>query len=140
MTTVFADAKAGVMVSDSRCSGGDIWFPMTKVHRVGDELVGIVGTVSQGACWLEWYRGGRAGAKPKLTGFGALILRPTGLVEVDVDCSEQVVERGFHGAGTGGGFAVAAFMAGADPVRAVEIALQIDTNSGGEVVLHKLKV
>jgi hypothetical protein len=139
VTTILADAAQGIMVCDSKCSGGDLWFPMTKVHRVHDELVGIIGTVSQGQLWLEWYRGGRKGAKPKLTGFGALILRPSGLYEVDVECSEQVIERGHHGAGTGGGFALAAFMAGADHKRAVEIACQIDNNSGGDVIVHSLK-
>lgn len=139
MTTILADKDQGLMVCDSKCSGGDVWFPMTKVHRVGDELVGIIGTVSQGTAWLDWYRGGMKGAKPNLTRFGALILRASGLYEVDVEGSEQLIERGFHGAGSGGGYALAAFMAGADAKRSVEIACQIDSGSGGDVVVHSLK-
>lgn len=139
MTTILADANAGVVVCDSKCSGGDVWFPMTKVHRVGDELIGIIGTVSQGAIWLEWYRGGKKGTRPKLATFGALILREDGLYEVDAEGFEQRIDRGFHAAGTGGPCALAAFMAGAGHARAVEIACLIDNNSGGDVIVHSLK-
>ena len=139
MTTVFASAIDGVMVSDSRCTSDSQWFPMTKVHRIGKELVGIAGTIKDASTWLEWYSGGKKGARPKLEGYTAIILRADGVFEVAGDSFEQRIERGFHGIGSGGGYAVAASMAGADPEKAVRIACDIDANSGGDVVVHTLK-
>jgi hypothetical protein len=43
------------------------------------------------------------------------------------------------GMGSGGTIAMGAFLAGADPKRAVEIACMVDNLSGGKVYVHKLK-
>ena len=139
MTTIFACAKAGVMVTDSKCSSNEVWYPMTKVHRIGKELVGLAGSVKESIAWLEWYRGGKKGVRPKLENFQGLCLRPDGLYELGHDGLVQLVERGYHGIGSGGGYAVAAHKAGVDPKRAVEIACEIDNGSGGEVIVHELK-
>lgn len=69
MTTIFADAKKGVMVADSRCTADGIWYPMTKVHRVDGTLLGIAGNVKEGHAWLKWFQGGKKGARPKLEAF-----------------------------------------------------------------------
>jgi hypothetical protein len=141
MTTIFADAAAGVMVCDSRCNGGGVWYPITKVFRVGDELVGIAGSVKDGRTWLKWYQGGKKGPRPKTEDFVALVLRADGLFEHCQDGLELQVERGYHGIGSGGGYALAAHMGGcADAERAVRIACSIDTGSGGDVVVHTLKL
>ena len=139
MTTIFACAKAGVMVTDSKCSGSDGWYPMTKVHRNGAELVGLAGNVKEGHAWLKWYASGKRGARPKLESFVALILRADGVYEACSDGLEMRVERGYHGVGSGGPCAIAAYKAGVDPKRAVEIACEIDNGSGGEVIVHELK-
>lgn len=139
MTTVFASLKHGVMVSDSKCTADTEWFPMTKVYRHEDELIGLAGNVRDALAWLRWYSEGKKGAKPKGEGFAAMILRKDGLYGVSSDTFEMLIERGFYGIGSGGGIAVGAFMAGANPKRAVEIACQVDANSGGEVISHKLK-
>jgi ATP-dependent protease HslVU (ClpYQ) peptidase subunit len=140
MTTIFADASAGVMVCDSKCTNDQVWYPITKVHRVNGELIGIAGDVKEGRDWLSWYTKGGKGARPKAESFGALILRKDGkLYEVSPNGLDMVVERGFHGIGSGGGYAIAAAMAGADPRRAVEIACDIDANSGGEIHVHHIK-
>lgn len=138
MTTIFADAKAGVMVCDSKCTGDATWFPMTKVRRVGAELVGVAGNIKDAVAWVDWYASGKKAARPKLESFSGLILRADGLYEVAADGFEQLIERGFHGTGSGGGYAVAAHMAGVDAETAVYIACQIDANSGGDVVVHTL--
>lgn len=140
MTTIFSDVKAGVMVCDSKCTSGEVWYPMTKVHRVGKELIGLAGSVKESLAWLDWYRSGKKGVRPKLEMFQGLCLRPDGLYELGADGLVQLVERGFHGIGSGGGYAVAAFMAGADPKKAVDIACEIDNESGGDVHVHALKV
>lgn len=139
MTTIFADATSGLMVCDSMCSDGGTWFPTTKVYRVGDELIGLAGSVKEALAWLKWYRGGKRGARPKLEEFSALALRPSGVFEVCADGLEILIERGFHGVGSGGPLAIAAFMAGADSERAVHIACAIDAGSRGDVLTYRLK-
>lgn len=139
MTTVFADAKTGVMVCDSKCSSDSEWFPMTKVYRVGDELIGLSGSVKDAMAWVRWYMEGKKDRRPKVDSFTGLILRRDGLYCVSSDTFEMLIERGFYGIGSGGGIATGAFMAGAAPKKAVEIACDIDANSGGKVIVHKLK-
>lgn len=138
MTTVLADFRAGIMVCDSKCTDGPMWYPMSKVRRYGDELIGISGNVREATAWLKWYLGGKRGSKPKMESFSALIMRPTGLFAVSEDSFEMPVERGFHAVGSGGPCALGAMVAGADAERAVHIACQIDANSGGDVIVHKL--
>ena len=73
MTTIAADFRAGIMVSDSRCTAGEQWFPMTKVHRVGAEIIGLAGNVKESQAWLKWYASGKKGAKPKGESYAALV-------------------------------------------------------------------
>lgn len=138
MTTIFADAKSGVMICDSKCTDENTWYPVTKVFRVGNELVGYAGNIKSCQAWLKWYQSGKKGVRPKAESFAALSLRDSGLYEHCADGLEILVERGFHGVGSGGALAVAAFMAGAEPKHAVDIALAIDAGSGGEVHVYKL--
>lgn len=139
MTTIAADARAGVMVSDSRCTGSDQWFPMTKVHRIGDELLGLAGNVKDCNTWLKWYRGGKKGGRPKLENFIAIALRKDGVYEIGADGLDMLIERGFHGVGSGGAIAVGVLIAGHDAKTAVEIACQVDPGSGGGVVTYTLE-
>jgi ATP-dependent protease HslVU (ClpYQ) peptidase subunit len=139
VTTIFADAKKGVMVCESQCTEGGAWFPMTKVHRNGGELIGISGSAKDAFAWVHWYANGKKGSRPKMESFSGLILRAEGLFCVSEDAFEMPVERGFHAVGSGGPCALAAHMAGADAKRAVEIACEIDVYSGGAVIVHKLK-
>jgi ATP-dependent protease HslVU (ClpYQ) peptidase subunit len=139
MTTIFADAQKGVMVCDSKCNGGATWYPVTKVFRVGGELVGMAGSIKDGRAWLKWYEGGKKGPRPKVEDFVALSLRADGLYEICADGLELLVERGYHGIGSGGSIALGAYMAGADAERSVHIACAVDLGSGGDVIVHKLK-
>jgi ATP-dependent protease HslVU (ClpYQ) peptidase subunit len=139
MTTIFADAKKGVMVCDSKTTLGGTWFESTKVHRVGDALVGFAGYRSESLKWLDWFANGRRGQQPKIANSEALILSAEGLVYIDGTGEANPIERGYFGVGSGGPIAVGAFMAGADAKKAVEIACQVDASSGGVVVVHKLK-
>ena len=134
MTTILADAQARVMVADSRCTCGDTWHPMSKIHRVGDALIACAGDVKQSADFLRWHRGGRRGARPKGEDYTALILRPDGVWQFDSNGCEMRVERGFHALGSGAGPALGAMMAGASARRAVEIACSIDAHSGGDII------
>jgi ATP-dependent protease HslVU (ClpYQ) peptidase subunit len=139
MTTIFADAKAGVMVADSMISNGEQWWTDPgKVVRVNGELIGFCGVVAEGERWLAWFKAGQHGPMPKVQGANALILGPTGLRILDSTGGYVSISRGFMGTGSGGACATAAYMAGADAETAVYIATQIDPNSGGDVIAHKL--
>ena len=70
---------------------------------------------------------------------GALVLSREGLFYWASNLVPEPIERGFHAIGSGGNAALGALLAGAQVKRAVEIATEVDTSSGGEVVLHKLK-
>jgi hypothetical protein len=140
MTTIFADAKAGVMVCDSMTQSGEQWWmDPDKVIRVGDELIGFAGVAAEGERWLAWYKSGQNGPSPKIANASALILGPNGLRVLDSGGGYVPIARGFMGMGSGGVAATAAFMAGADAETAVYIATQIDPGSGGDVLVHKLK-
>ena len=141
MTTIFCDAKAGVMVSDSMTSSGDQWWPDPhKVVRIGDELIGFAGSATEGERWLAWYKAGQNGPMPKVLGATALMLGPAGLRVLDCNGGYIAIARGFMGIGSGGSAATGAFMAGADAETAAYIATQIDPNSGGDVIVHTLAV
>jgi ATP-dependent protease HslVU (ClpYQ) peptidase subunit len=139
MTTIFADLKSGVMVCDSKCTYSEIWFEKTKVFKIGDELIGFSGYTAESEKWLAWYAAGQNGPSPKITNSNALILSATNLLMLDGSGGHTAIECGYMGVGTGGPCATAAYMAGASPEKAVQIACRIDANSGGAVVVHKLK-
>ena len=140
MTTIVADARKGVMVSESKCTGNGSWVPMTKIFRVNGDLFGFAGGVNERERWLKWHRAGRKGPRPKLENFEGLLLKPDGtLYELCSDGLEMLIERGFHAVGSGGSAALGAMFAGKDAREAVEIACLIDSGSGGDVCVFELK-
>jgi hypothetical protein len=140
MTTIAGDAKKGVMVCDSRTQIDGQWWPCTKVHRVGEWLVGGAGDSGTIRRFIKWFENGRKTPHPKMPdNFCMLSLGPDGLIYWSAAMIPEPIERGFHAIGSGGNAALGAMMNGADCKRAVEIACLIDTGTGGEVVVHKLK-
>jgi len=140
MTTIAADAKRGLMAADSMTSTSDSWWPSTKVHRAGDALIGGAGEAAVIRQFVAWYSDGQRLPKPRLSDtFCALVLNPDGLFYWASNLVPEPIERGYHAIGSGGNAALGAMLAGANVKKAVEIATQVDTGSGGEVVLHKLK-
>jgi hypothetical protein len=141
MTTIAADARVGVMVSDSRATFEDAgcWLPCTKMWRFDDGIVGICGDYLDEENWLKWRRGGRRGKFPKLSSeFFGLLLRTDGLFILDDKGGHMHVERGFHGIGSGGNCAITALILGHDAKTAVEAACQVDPHSGGAIVSMRL--
>ena len=80
-----------------------------------------------------------AGKDAPIGNISVLILSSEGLRIFESGGLCTPVERGWMAVGSGSTSAMGAFMAGADAKKAVEIACQIDTASGGQIHVHKLK-
>lgn len=149
MTTIFACAASGVMVCDSRVVlDTGVWFPCTKIFRWRGELIGVAGDAKDGDAWIDWHKAGRVKKPPKPANhdeFEALILRPSGLFYVTEGAHEIKQERGFHGIGSGGGCAIAVYVAlkrlGIEPDAklCVQAACEADSGTGGRVRVYHLK-
>lgn len=140
MTTIAADAKRGLMACDSMTSTSDAWWPSTKVYRIPDALIGGAGDAASVRQFVSWYADGQRVPKPKLSdSFCVLVLSKDGLFYWASNLVPEPIERGFHAIGSGGNAALGAMLHGAGVLKAVEIACQVDSSSGGEVILHKLK-
>jgi ATP-dependent protease HslVU (ClpYQ) peptidase subunit len=139
MTTVLADARAGVMVADTLCLYGDRKLYGRKVTRINGLLVATAGSSADGDSFLEWVKNGRHGKPPRMSNFEALILSSEGVHLVQGDCRAVRVERGFDAIGTGGQVALGALVAGAGPREAVRIACELDAGSGGKIEVFKLR-
>jgi ATP-dependent protease HslVU (ClpYQ) peptidase subunit len=139
MTTIAADFRAGVMVSDSRAADAVTWMPVTKVHRIDGELVGCAGDLKDIAVWLKWAKAGKKGQSPKIADFSAILLRHDGVYDITEDGHVQLVERGFHAVGSGAHAAIAALILGHDCKTAVETACLVDAQSGGDICMFNLK-
>jgi hypothetical protein len=134
MTTIVASAQHGIMVADSKMVADTVWFPVEKIIRHKNELIGTAGDEEETAKWLDWYMAGKLGKEPKkFTEFEALILRPSGLYYLCANTHEIKVPRGFHGIGSGGAAAVVALLCGKHPRDAVRIACMVDQGSGGRI-------
>lgn len=137
MTTIATDGKS--MAADGLCTGNGIVYDLAirKIHRLKDgRIVGMCGSVYHQAPFLEWLANG--GEKPTMNdNFEALVLSPDGtLRSYDEHC--RAIELSIPNvAGSGGALALGAMLAGASPERAVSIAAERDTASGGAIaVLH----
>lgn len=76
---------------------------------------------------------------PKMEGLDCLLVHPDGRV-LSFGGIRWIRERHeFVALGSGGGFARAAMMAGADAKQAIRIACKLDTHSGGRVMFVELK-
>jgi len=141
MTTIAADARTGVIVSDSKMSltSSDVWLVVRKIHRHKADLIGISGDVEAEMKWLDWLSSGRKGRMPSNSGIEALILRKEGLFYLLGPATEFKIERGWHAIGSGGGLALGAMSHGASAEEAVAIACQHDLGSGGDLQIFNLK-
>jgi hypothetical protein len=143
MTTILADARLGVMVSDSRISDGQRQWLDRKVFRVRGSLIGGAGEVERIKLFVQWFKANGKLPYPK---FGPetsiLLLDETGLYTYEPLTGRQHVTKGYEAIGTGGMGAMCAYEAlgHADPRRAVTIAVGHDANSAGPIRSYKLSV
>jgi hypothetical protein len=58
MTTVLADTKLGVVVSDTNFGDGDTRGQMRKVWRLNGSIIGLAGNLEEFAPFLLWLKEG----------------------------------------------------------------------------------
>lgn len=142
MTTILADARLGVMVADSHMSDGNRCWNVRKVQRIRGALVACAGQVSEGAHFLDWWRGGAESA-PEFAfgGSSALVLDESGLYIFDESTIALTkVPGGREAIGSGSQGAMCAYEAlcWSDPVQAVRIACKHDHGSRPPVRTYRL--
>jgi ATP-dependent protease HslVU (ClpYQ) peptidase subunit len=110
----------------------------TKIHRIDGALVACAGKVSDVAHFLTWVR---AGEHPGLNvptldeSFEAIVIRPFEKGEAVTYGPELNPEPrpAPWSLGSGAKIAMGALLAGADAKRAVEICIDLDIYSGGDI-------
>jgi hypothetical protein len=142
VTTILADARLGVMVSDSRMNDEDRIWSVKKVFRIRGALIGAAGLHVDCEHFFDWYRDGMV--EPPEFEFSesvALVLDHDGLWMFDANrITLQKLETHYEAIGTGAKGAVCAYEAPGftDPVRAVKIACHHDAQSGPPVRSYRL--
>lgn len=141
MTTILADFKLGVMISDSSISDGDRVWIGRKVFRYRDSIIGFAGDVNQAEQFLAWWKAGMTGKPPKFDQSQALVMSPTGLFSFNISTVSEKVSRGIEAIGSGAKAAMCAYeaLAWTDPVRAVRIVCRHDAGSRAPVRVYRLQ-
>lgn len=143
MTTVLADARKGVMVSDSCVTDGDRIWSGPKVFRVRGHLLGFAGTLAPRERFLKWFKNGALKDQEEtFKGGVALVITPKGkLLYYNEDDLAVEIAGGREAIGTGGKAAIAAYdaLGWENPRRAVLIACRHDNASRTPVRIMTMK-
>lgn len=140
MTTIVATRKC--MAADSRVSGDGVIYNTTKVMRIGDNLVGVAGTVSATTRFLSWFGKGCPADGVTFSDdddFSGLVLNAKGLFYYAECCDPDKICNPFAAIGSGAQAALAAMHCDKTPEEAVRIAMKCDINTGGPVRVYNLK-
>lgn len=118
---------------------------LTKVFRIRDHLLGIVGDMGRGLACVQWYRDGAKIEdfpydRMKDGDFAILVWNGTDIVTLDEQGYYTPVEEMEAAVGSGAMAALGAMEMGAGVQRAIEVASMIDEHSGrgSDVVRVKL--
>jgi ATP-dependent protease HslVU (ClpYQ) peptidase subunit len=135
MTTIATDGRT--MAGDGRITAHSEVLTDTavKVHRLPDgRVVGVAGC-SYSCIEFVRYMSEPGASRPQVDDeFTALVMHPDGRVEM---MNARMVPLQIDtpiAIGSGADYATGAMLAGASPVRAVEIAVMKDSGSGGVVI------
>ena len=133
VTTIVATREA--IYADSKCSIGDLHYPTAKVYRIGKNLIGMSGNNQGIEKFLKWFCGKRKNTLELEKGdnFSIVVLSKHGIWLYHNCTLGDQVERDWCAIGVGAGVAIGALCAGADPVKAIEIACA-ETNYTGPPV------
>jgi ATP-dependent protease HslVU (ClpYQ) peptidase subunit len=141
VTTILADFKLGVMVSDTVASDGDrVWPGEKKVYRIRGALFGFAGSVSEAHRLIAWIKEGAQGHPPKVRDVNLLMLSKDGLFLYDENLSPMLNHTGVEAIGTGAKAALCAYEALGfqNPKKAVQIVCKYDNASRLPVKVYKL--
>lgn len=141
MTTIAVNRE--MMAGDSQMTSGDgTKGHVTKIYRVGDQLLGIAGSVPDAMRFVDWYRDVRSGREPdyepNMKDVDALILDGSGIWLFNTSLQPIRLRAAFAAIGSGSAAALGAMYAGADPRAAVRIAAKIDAYTGGSIKTYRL--
>lgn len=137
MTTIACDLNG--MAADSKCVFGETFFPCEKIIRLPDgSLLATAGTDVYTKPFINKMMLGEIPdiiAPPETSDkpdpdFAAIHLTKDGVFIYDDAYSATKVTSGKFAIGTGGIVAISWLLNGATPQRAVEMACQVDNNSG----------
>lgn len=137
MTTIATDGKS--MAGDSLTSGSNTILRFApKVLKAPDgRIFGCCGLVTDCLKFQAWMLNG--GDQPELTDdFDALILNTDGTVDWIDKNYTPVRYMVPHAIGSGSEYALGAMFMGADPAKAVEIAMIRDLSTGGDITSEAL--
>lgn len=127
------------MAADRKVVSGDLYFPSTKIFKIGGELVGAAGNPDYCEKFFEWYKK-QWGKPPKLVDeeFDALVLTKTGIYSYGALCVPTKVDREFDAIGSGALGALVAMTKGSDPKTAIEEVSAYENNTSFETDVLEL--
>lgn len=136
------------MVADSKVTiGKGISYPTTKIVKVHGMIAGAAGLAGDCSRFLEWASekfNPKALPKWEETDsdemIDAIVLKKDGIYFFSPGYPElEKINADFYAIGSGGKPARAAMIMGADPIKAAEIASQVDDYSGPPFLILKLQ-
>lgn len=143
MTTVAY--KGGIIAADRAISSNGHVGTTKKIWKRKSDgaLVGCCGLVALFQRWSEWFLAGERGPPPSLgtcddSDTTALVVRPSGLVEVWCRFGPAKYDAKYHAIGSGGDLAMGAMAVGASARVAVAAAAKHDHATGHGITFLKL--
>lgn len=110
-----------------------------KIEKYKGEILGASGDVAAGMRFIQWYKDGGKGRKPKVTkDFRLLRLSEGGLYLIDHDLVWVKVDSEFYAIGSGAQYALGAMEMGASTEKAVQVAIKYDNYTGGLITTLEL--
>lgn len=141
MTCVAWDGES--LAADKRACAGSSISTVTKIHRIGNKLVGYAGELVSGIQLVNWIRDG--GEFPMAIAQDGeppvqILLIADGLITVYENSPVPLVfEDPFFAIGSGRDYAIAAMHCGRTAAEAVEIASQYDADCGNGIDVLVMK-
>lgn len=139
MTTIAY--RNGVMAADTLITSGPMRAGQCiKVGRAPDGTMGgCAGSLAASSELLAWLHAGAEGSPPKTDDdVDGIVVRPDRSIFYWSGKVLSPVAAEFVAFGSGERYAMGAMAAGADAHRAVEVAIELDTASGGEITVVRL--
>ncbi len=144
MTCIAWDGKT--LAADKRGDWDGVVCTVTKIHKIGRQLIGFSGSLSQAGEVLAWFKGGEKpedfpqSQRDKDDAVTALVIRPTGSVDTFHRTPYPVrLEDSFAAIGSGRDFALMAMRLGKSAREAVELTAEYVTDCGNGVDELRLK-